>query len=102
LNNEELEMTVNTTIAEHLSLDEVKMKLQMMAGSIKIQKWLVIYNAIVDPRPISEIAKHTGLSEASVLRIIADYNKRGPEAIEASNKILAEMWFDRQPMTLSM
>ena len=34
-------MTVNTTIAEHLSLDEVKMKLQMMAGSMKIQKWLV-------------------------------------------------------------
>jgi len=95
-------MTVNTTIAEHLSLDEVKMKLQMMAGSMKIQKWLVIYNAIVDPRPISEIARHTGLSEASVYRIISDYNNRGPEAIEASGKVLGDMWFDHPPITMSI
>jgi len=95
-------MSVNTRIAEHLSLDEVKMKLQMMGGSMKIQKWLVIYNAIIDPRPVSEIAKHTGLSEASVCRIISEYNDSGPEAIETSNKVVGEMWFENQPFTMFM
>jgi hypothetical protein len=95
-------MYVNSKIAGHLSLDEVKMKLQMMAGSKQIQKWLVIYNAIIDPRPVSEIAKHTGLSEASVRRIISEYNDCGPEAIETSNKVVGEMWFEHQPFTVFM
>lgn len=95
-------MSVNTTIAEHLSLDEVKMKMQMTAGFLRMQKWLVIYNAIIDPRPIPEIAKHTGLSEASVYRIINEYNKLGPDAIEAGNKVLTQIWFDHQPRSMFM
>ncbi len=75
-------MTGTTAVAGHLTQEEVRMKMQMKAGSLKIQKWLAIYNAIIDPRPLSEIAMHTGLSEASVCRIIAEYNRLGPEAIE--------------------
>lgn len=71
-----------TRIARHMSVDEVKMKMQMTAGFLRMQKWLVIYNAIIDPRPMAEIAKHTGLSEASVCRIIAEYNTAGPESVE--------------------
>lgn len=75
-----------TRIVRHMSVDEVKMKMQMTAGFLKMQKWLVIYNATIDPRSVSEIAKHTGLSEASVDRIIAEYNSSGPESIEPSIK----------------
>jgi hypothetical protein len=47
-----------------------------------MQKWLVIYNLIVHPRPLSQIAVHTGLSEATVYRIVSDYNRLGPEAFD--------------------
>lgn len=51
----------------------------MTGGFFRAQKWLVIYNATVDPRPVSEIAKHTALSEGTVHRIIAEYNSLGPD-----------------------
>ncbi len=69
-------------IADHLSADEVRMKMQMSSGFLKFQKWLVIYNLLVDPRPLAEIAMHTGLSESSVYRIISEYNNGGPDSIE--------------------
>ncbi len=95
-------MSMNTRVVDHLSLDEIKMKMQMTGGFLKMQKWLVIYNAIIDPRPVSEIAKHTGLSEASVYRIISEYNKLGPESLDTSNKVLGQMWFEHQTRTVSM
>ncbi len=81
-------MTGIAVTKNHLTLSEVKMKVQMTAGSLKIRKWLVIYNVIIDPRPVSEIALHTGFSETSVQRIIAEYDRIGPEAIEKSNTLL--------------
>ncbi len=79
--DEDWEIIETESIADHLSPEEVRMRIQLIAGSLKMQKWLVIYNAIIDPRPISEIARHTGLSEAGVQRIIDEYNRIGPEAI---------------------
>ena len=70
-------------VAGYLSADEVKMKMRMSSGFLKFQKWLVIYNLLVDPRPLTEIARHTGLSESSVYRIVVEYNDGGPESIEA-------------------
>lgn len=95
-------MTGTTRVADYLSPDEVRMKMQMTAGFLKMQKWLVIYNAIIDPRPVSEIAKHTGLSEASVYRIIAEYNKLGPESLESGGKVMNQVWFEQQAGTMSM
>jgi hypothetical protein len=89
-------------IANHMSVEELKSKMQMTAGFLKMQKWLVIYNAIIDPRPIPEIAKHTGLSEASVYRIINEYNSSGPETIEKTGKAGMRMWFENQTRTVSM
>ena len=87
-----------TRVARHMSIDEVKMKMQMTAGFYKMQKWLVIYNALIDPRPVSEIAKHTGLSEASVHNIIAEYNQLGPDSLEAHRKVICEMFSGGQTM----
>lgn len=69
-------------VANYLSLSEVKMRIQMSGAFFRAQKWLVIYNAMIDPRPVSEIARHTGLSEGTVRRIIAEYNSLGPESLE--------------------
>lgn len=68
---------------------------------MKVQKWLVIYNVLVDPRPVSEIAKHTGLSEGSVYRIISDYNKMGPEGLDGK-ELRDFLGADPQNGTLSM
>ena len=81
-------------VAGFLSADEVKMKMRMSSGFMKFQKWLVIYNLLVDPRPLDEIARHTGLSESSVYRIVAEYNDEGPESIETMEKMRRQAWFE--------
>lgn len=80
-------------VAGYLSADEVKMKMRMSSGFFKFQKWLVIYNLLVDPRPLEEIAMHTGLSESSVYRIVSEYNDGGPEAIETVGEMRRQAWF---------
>ncbi len=70
------------TLEDHLSLDEIKLKMQARSGFLAMQKWLVIYNVIVHPRPLSQIAVHTGLSESTVYRMVSDYNTLGPEAFD--------------------
>jgi hypothetical protein len=95
-------MTRSTRIAGHMSAEEIRMKMHMTSGFLKMQKWLVIYNAIVDPRPVPEIAKHTGLSEASVYRIIAEYNEFGPEALDTCNKVVGQGWFGQRVNPVSM
>jgi len=89
-------MEVNARdVADFLSADEVRMKMQMSSGFLKFQKWLVIYNLLVDPRPLAEIARHTGLSESSVYRIISEYNNSGPDSIESLRNIGPKAWFER-------
>ena len=68
-------------LENHLSLDEIRIKMQTRPGFLTMQKLLVIYNLIVHPRPLSEIALHTGLSESTVYRIVAEYNRLGAEAV---------------------
>jgi transposase len=61
----------------------------------------VIYNLLVDPRPLAEIAMHTGLSESSVYRIISEYNNSGPDSIESFKRMGPPAWFE-QTGTFSM
>ncbi len=69
-------------LEDHLSLSDIRIKMQTRPGFLTMQKWLVIYNLIVHPRPLSQIAIHTGLSESTVYRIVSDYNQLGPEAFD--------------------
>lgn len=69
-------------IAKHLTAGDVKLRMQGNGAFLRMQKWLVIYNAIVDPRPVSEIARHMALSEGTVHRIIDEYNARGPASFD--------------------
>jgi hypothetical protein len=92
-------MNINgADVAGYLSADEVRMKMRMSSGFLRFQKWLVIYNLLVDPRPAAEIARHTGLSESSVYRIIAEYNNGGPESIESIGKMGRHPWFEQAGM----
>lgn len=70
----------------HLSKEEIQAKIKTTVGFWRVQKWLVIWNALVDPRPASEIALHTGLAEQSVHNLISRYNRLGPEAVEGPGK----------------
>ncbi|MDR3556337.1 MAG: helix-turn-helix domain containing protein [Syntrophobacteraceae bacterium] len=80
-------------MAGYLSAEEIKMKMRMSTGFLRFQKWLVIYNLLVDPRPLAEIARHTGLSESSVYRIVAEYNDAGPESVETIGDMGRKAWF---------
>ena len=70
----------------HLSKEEIQERIKATVGFWRVQKWLVILNALVDPRPAGEIAKHTGLAEQSVHNLISRYNRLGPEAVEGPGK----------------
>jgi DNA-binding MarR family transcriptional regulator len=82
MKNRGMEEFKTDSLEDHLSLDEIRLKMQTRPGFLTLQKWLVIYNFIVHPRPLSQIAMHTGLSESTVYRIISDYNRLGPEAFD--------------------
>jgi len=75
-----------TRAAPHLSAEEVKTRLQRDARPLYRQRWLIIYNALVDPREAGEIAKHTGTTVAMVHRVIASYNRLGVSAVETGGK----------------
>lgn len=70
----------------HLSQEEVQHKIQRAPNFRQQQKWLVVYNALVDPRPAAEIALHTGTSVRTVHQVISDYNRLGAAAIETPGK----------------
>ncbi|NEO81117.1 MAG: winged helix-turn-helix transcriptional regulator [Moorea sp. SIO4G3] len=72
--------------ASHLSIEGVKQKMKTAPNFWQRQKWLVIYNALVDPRPAAEIAQHAGVSVGTVHRVISKYNRKGVEAIETQGK----------------
>jgi hypothetical protein len=40
----------------HLSKEEIQERIQATVGFWRVQKWLAIWNALVDPRPAGEIA----------------------------------------------
>jgi transposase len=70
-----------TSALLHLSEFEVSIRLKQTTGR-EHRRWLVIWNALVDPRPASEIALHTDVSVSTVHNVVSRYNRFGPKAIE--------------------
>jgi len=50
------------------------------------QRWIIIYQALVDPREAKDIAKHTGVSVSTVHKLISTYNRQGVAAVETKGK----------------
>ncbi len=79
-------MTRMTRAAAHLPEEEVKRRMKHELRPWCQVRWLIIYNALVDPRKAEDIAKHCGVSKATVHQVISAYNRLGAEAVETPGK----------------
>src|SRR5919109_1351663 len=75
-----------TRAAAHLSIEEVKNRMRTDPRPLYRQRWLIIYNALAELRKAEEIAKHCGVSKASVHQVISSYNRFGVAAVETAGK----------------
>jgi len=75
-----------TRAATHLSPQAVLEQLQAELRPHRRQRWLIIYQALVDPRAAAQIAKYCGVSTATVHQLISAYNRRGVAAVETPGK----------------
>jgi transposase len=71
-----------TRAANHLTLEQVKDKLKEAKDPRQLQRWQIIYTALIQPRKAEEIAKCVGVSKSLVQKIISRYNREGIHAIE--------------------
>src|SRR5260370_32615913 len=69
-----------TRAAAHLTLEEVKIRMRTDPRALYRQRWLIMYNALAEPRKAEEIAKHCGVSKATVHQVISTYKRLGVEA----------------------
>jgi transposase len=72
-----------TSAAHHLSAEEIARRLKETVGTREHRRWLIIWNALVDPREAKEIAKHTGVAENTVHDLVSRYRRFGAKAVEA-------------------
>lgn len=79
-------MARKTRAAAHLSIEEVKSRLKTDPRPWCRQRWLIIYNALIEPRKAEEIARHCGVSKATVHDVISSYNRLGVAAVETPGK----------------
>ena len=75
-----------TRAAAHLTLEEVKIRMRTDPRALYRQRWLIIYNALAQPRKAEEIARHCGVSKATVHQVISTYNRLGVIAVETAGK----------------
>jgi transposase len=75
-----------TRAAAHVSVEEVKRRMHNDPRAWCRQRWLIIYNALVDPRKAEDIATHCGVSKATVHHVISHYNRFGVSAVETPGK----------------
>jgi transposase len=79
-------MTTHISARPHLTREEIESKMKETVGFWRVKRWLVIWNALVDPRPAKEIALHLGLSVHTVHNLISMYNRHGSKGIETHGK----------------
>jgi transposase len=87
LANEENRRVARITRARlHLPIEEVKTRMKNDSRPWCRDRWLIIYNALVDPREARDIAKHTGVSVSTVHNVVSTYNRLGATAMETPGK----------------
>ena len=70
----------------HLSELEIMNKIKTTTGFWRVQKWLIVYNALKYPRKAEEISKHLAVSESLVHKTLSEYNRLGSSSIETKGK----------------
>lgn len=76
-----------TRALPHLSEEEVGQRLRLTAGTPEHFRWLVIWNALIDPRTAQEIAKHTNCATNTVHDLVSKYNRFGPGVLESPKEV---------------
>jgi transposase len=71
-----------TRAADHLTIEQVKEKMKEAKDTRQLQRWQIIYTALIQPRKAEEIAKSVGVSKSLVQKMIPRYNREGIHAIE--------------------
>ena len=71
-----------TRAADHLTIEQVKDKMKETEDPRQLQRWQIIYTALLQPRKAEDIAKSIGVSKSLVQKIIPRYNREGVHSIE--------------------
>ena len=79
-------MTTHIKAKPHLSRAEIQAKMKETVGFWRVKRWLVIWNALVDPRPAKKIALQLGMSVHTVHNLISMYNRHGSKGIDTPGK----------------
>jgi transposase len=79
-------MSKKTEAKQHLSADAIVQKIKTTVGFWRVQKWLIVYNALKYPRSSEEIAEHLAVSKSLVNKTISEYNRYGQSSIETVGK----------------
>jgi len=79
-------MSKKTIAKQHLSAIEVVQKIKTTVGFWRVQKWLIVYNALNYSRSSKEIAEHLAVSKSLVNKTISEYNRYGQSSIETVGK----------------
>lgn len=74
-----------TQACPHLDLETIKQKVKLASSYGDRQKWLVVYNALADPRTSAQIARHCGVSQGFVRKVIQQYNCTGGNGLSTLN-----------------
>lgn len=75
-----------TRAAAHLSAEEVLRRWKQDPRTHRRQRWLIMYQARVDPREAAQMARHCGVSTATVHQLISASNRHGVAAVETPGK----------------
>lgn len=74
-----------TRAAEHLTIEQVKGKMKEATNTKELQRWQIVYTALLQPRKAEEIATCVGVSKSLVQKVISRYNREGITSIEVKS-----------------
>jgi transposase len=75
-----------TKAVAHLSESEIWERIRRTKGFWRVQRWLAIRHALIEPVPARQIARRMGLAEQTVHNLIARYNRLGPVGVETPGR----------------
>lgn len=75
-----------TRAEEHLSEAQIMERIKAAKGFWRVQRWMVIRHALVDPSPAAKIAEHVGVAVQTVHNLVSQYNRFGPQAVETTGR----------------
>jgi transposase len=79
-------MSKVTKAKDYLNNEELEKKIKQTVGFWRVQKWLIVYNAVNFPRKSEEIANHLAVSKSLVNKTISEYNRKGASSIDTVGK----------------